>query len=600
MEVFSLIIYIISICLIIYFIWKNNKEQKKITDNLNKMLEESERKKGLLLNNLPIVMYRCEYDENWTMKYLSSGCNKLTGYYPEQFLDNNEIVFKSITAKEYIENLDEKWKEVVKSKGVLKEEYEIITATGERRWVWENGQGVYDDNGNLIEIEGIILDITERKENELRLKYLTEHNNLTGIANRISFEEFYNGKKLDKKDKAIMMINIHKFGLINKVFGYKFADDLIKNISKSLIELENDNLKLFHISIDRFIFYINDYKTKEDLINIYKKVIANINLRIMEKTIDFNIGIIEVKNDEYIELEELLKNLSIAAENSSMGERFSYCFFDKEMEYKLKREIKIKESLEKSIYDPDDKNLFMVYQPIVDIKKNEIYGFEALARYKHDELGYISPIEFIAIAEESQLIHQLGLKIMELAFKFANEIVKRGNENIRISFNVSAAQLLADDFLNDINRLLKKTGARPINLKMELTETVFADNYQEINRKLNEIKALGIIVAIDDFGTGYSSLSREEFLNVDCIKIDKYFADNLLVENVEKSIISDIISMARKKGHYVIAEGIEHKYQRDYLLENNCDMIQGYYFSKPVEANIALKMIDNYKDFFNI
>lgn len=550
------------------------------------------------MENLPIVMYRCKYDESWTMKYLSKGCYELTGYYPEQFFNNNELEFKSITVEKYKDYLDEKWEEVVKEKGVLREEYEITTASGEKKWVWENGQPVYDSNGNVVELEGILFDITERKKNELRLKYLTEHNHLTGIANRISFEEFYNNEKLNKKDKAIMMINVHNFGVINKILGYKYADNLIKNISQSLLELENNTMRLFHISIDRFIFYISDYKDKEELITIYKEVISKINLRIMEKTIDFNVGIIEINKNDLINTEELLKNLSIAAESENMGERFSYCFFDKEMEEKLNREVKVKKALERSICDSEDENLFMVYQPIIDIKKNGIYGFEALARYKDEELGYVPPIEFISIAEEYQLIHQLGLRIMELSFKFANKLVQQGYKNITISFNVSPAQLLADDFLNDIKGLLNKTGANPKNLNMELTETVFVDNYQEINRRLNEIKDLGMRVAIDDFGTGYSSLSREEFLNVDCIKIDKYFSDNLLVENIDKSIISDIISMARKKGHYVIAEGVEHEYQKDYLMQNNCDMIQGYYFSKPVSESLAMEMLSNHKAFF--
>lgn len=590
-----LFICIIIVSIIIYCKFKKSKIELY---NLSKRLKESERRKGLILDKLPIFIYRCKYDENWTVKYLSDGCYNLTGYYPEQFLDNKELPFKSITAEEYISHLDNKWEEVVKNKGLLKEEYEIITASGEKKWVWENGQAVYDSSGNVIELEGILLDITERKKNELRLKHLTEHNHLTGVANRISFEEFYNNEKLNKKDKAIMMINVHNFGVINKILGYKYADNLIKNISQSLLELENNTMKLFHISIDRFIFYISDYKDKEELITIYKEVISKINLRIMEKTIDFNVGIIEINKNDLINTEELLKNLSIAAESENMGERFSYCFFDKEMEEKLNREVKVKKALERSICDSEDENLFMVYQPIIDIKKNGIYGFEALARYKDEELGYVPPIEFISIAEEYQLIHQLGLRIMELSFKFANKLVQQGYKNITISFNVSPAQLLADDFLNDIKGLLNKTGANPKNLNMELTETVFVDNYQEINRKLNEIKALGMRVAIDDFGTGYSSLSREEVLNVDCIKIDKYFSDNLLIENIDKSIISDIISMARKKGHYVIAEGVEHGYQKDYLIQNNCDMIQGYYFSKPVSESIAMEMVYNHKAFF--
>lgn len=396
-----------------------------------------------------------------------------------------------------------------------------------------------------------------------------------------------------------MMINIHRFNVINKILGYKYADKLIKGIAEGLLELENDNFKLFHIGIDKFIFYINDYKNRDELIDIYLKIINKINSRIMEKSVCFKIGIMEINEYDFSNTEEVLKNLSIATENANMVERFSYCFFDEEIKKSIDRKLKIKEVLEKTVCDNEDENLFIMYQPIIDIKNNEVYGFEALARYNHDEMGYVPPDEFISIAEEYQLIYQVGLKVMELSFEFANKVVKQGYENVTISFNVSAAQLLVEDFLNDIKRSLHKTGANPRNLNMELTETVFVDNYQEINKKLNEIKELGIRVAIDDFGKGYSSLAREEVLNVDCIKIDKYFSDNLSMENTDKSIISDIISMARKKGHYVIAEGVEHEYQKNYLIENNCDMIQGYYFSKPISEDLAIEMLANNKVFFD-
>lgn len=596
METLFFISCIMIILLILYF--KAKKYETEIA-NLEKKAKEIKRRKGLVLGNLPIIIYSCAYDKSWTMKYLSDGCYKLTGYYSEQFLDNNELEFKSIIVDKYVDYLDAKWEEAIKTKGVLREEYEIITVSGEKKWVWENGQAKYDSSGNVVALEGIIVDITDRKKNEFKLKYLTEHNYLTGVSNLVNFEQFYNKEKLSEKTKAIMMINIHKFNVINKIFGYKHADELIKSIAQGLLELENDNFKLFHIGIDKFIFYINDYNNRDELIDIYVKIITNIKLNIMEKTLYFKIGIMEINKNSFNNTEELLKNLSIATENANMVERFNYCFFDEEIKKSIDREIKIKQALEKTVCDNDDENLFIMYQPIIDIKKNKVYGFEALARYNHDEMGYVPPDEFISIAEEYQLIYQVGLKVMELSFEFANKIVEEGYENVTISFNVSAAQLLVDDFLNDIKRALYKTGANPRNLNMELTETVYVDNYQEINKKLNEIKELGIRVAIDDFGTGYSSLAREEVLNVDCIKIDKYFSDNLSIENIDKSIISDIISMARKKGQYVIAEGVEHEYQKNYLIENNCDMIQGYYFSKPISEDLAIEMLANSKVFFD-
>ena len=182
METVGFVICIMIILLILYF--KVKRYEKEIS-NLEKRAKEIKRRKGLVLENLPIIIYSCDYDKSWTMKYLSDGCYKLTGYYSEQFLDNNELEFKSIIVDKYVDYLDAKWEEAIKTKGVLREEYEIITVSGEKKWVWENGQAKYDSI----------------KKNEFKLKYLTEHNYLTGVSNLVNFEQFYNKEKLSEKTK---------------------------------------------------------------------------------------------------------------------------------------------------------------------------------------------------------------------------------------------------------------------------------------------------------------------------------------------------------------------------------------------------------------
>jgi EAL domain-containing protein (putative c-di-GMP-specific phosphodiesterase class I) len=149
--------------------------------------------------------------------------------------------------------------------------------------------------------------------------------------------------------------------------------------------------------------------------------------------------------------------------------------------------------------------------------------------------------------------------------------------------------------LTELIELVEETGVDPRNLNIEITESVFSDNYHEINEKLDKIKLMGMKIAIDDFGTGYSSLARERELNVNCLKIDKYFIDKLTRINPKDAITGDVISMAHKLGHYVVAEGVEHEMQKKYLLEHSCDMMQGYLFSKPVDKEVAIDMLKNCK-----
>lgn len=180
---------------------------------------------------------------------------------------------------------------------------------------------------------------------------------------------------------------------------------------------------------------------------------------------------------------------------------------------------------------------------------------------------------------------------MREAFRFLKQMHAKGFEDTMIAINISAVQLLRDDFLPDLTALIAETGVAPVSICIEITESYFSDNYDEINEKLSRIKNIGVTVAIDDFGIGYSSLARERELNVNCLKIDKYFVEKLLRYDIEETITADIISMAHKLGHCVIAEGVEEEKQKKYLLDNNCDYLQGYLFSRPLSAEKALKLL---------
>jgi EAL domain-containing protein (putative c-di-GMP-specific phosphodiesterase class I) len=177
------------------------------------------------------------------------------------------------------------------------------------------------------------------------------------------------------------------------------------------------------------------------------------------------------------------------------------------------------------------------------------------------------------------------------ALSFSNKLKENGYDSVSVSINISATQLLRDDFIKYLLAMIDEKQVNPENIGLEITETVFASNYQEINSILGELKDLGIKIAIDDFGTGYSSLARERELNITCIKIDKYFINKLMLLKDEEAITGDIIAMAHRLGHSVIAEGVEHERQRQYLLKYGCDRIQGYLISKPLSESAALDLL---------
>ena len=264
------------------------------------------------------------------------------------------------------------------------------------------------------------------------------------------------------------------------------------------------------------------------------------------------------------------------------------------MEAKIIREEDIKREIAQIVDDENKQGIFLLYQPILDLKSNKIQAFEALARLKSEKFGLISPLEFIPIAEKTKLIIPLGQKIIMEALQFLQKLQMNGYATINISINVSAIELLQEDFVDNLLKIISEKQVTPERIGLELTESIFSSDYEEINNILGRLRKMGIHISIDDFGTGYSSLARESELSIDCLKIDKYFIDKLLEIQPEQAVIKEIISMAHKMGHSVIAEGVEYETQKQYLLANNCDKIQGYLIGKPSDEEEAVKLLEKY------
>ena len=241
--------------------------------------------------------------------------------------------------------------------------------------------------------------------------------------------------------------------------------------------------------------------------------------------------------------------------------------------------------------NPIEDSLYLEYQPIVDAKTNKIWAIEALSRMKIETLGVVSPAQFIPIAEKTKLIVPLGERIIGKSLAFHKEIAKKTKDKILISINISPIQVLSEGFVGQVEKLIVNSGVDPKSVIFEITETAVALNFVKINSILKQLKELGILIALDDFGTGYSSLHRGSELGIDFIKIDKTFIDQLLLV-ARQSITADIISMAHKVGHKVIAEGVEYVEQQIYLAEHRCDYLQGYLVSEPLKEQDFLNFIE--------
>ncbi|MBP7344526.1 MAG: EAL domain-containing protein [Clostridia bacterium] len=577
---------------------ENNKYHLCIIEDISKRkliernLLESERSKSLLLDNIPGMIYRCRYDRDWTMLFISQGCKELTGYSPESLIDNTDRSYNDLIAPKYREFIWEKWSLVLPAKQKFIYEYEIITASGQIKWVYEQGQGIYDELDNVVALEGLVIDITDRKKHEERIKYINEHDPLTGLFNQKFLIETFS-KDLARRDnsfKALIVIHIRRYSLMLTAYGYSYCESVTKDIAMHLAKISDDSHMLYQLTMDRFAIYVRNFHNKNELMKLCDRIVEILGYNIALKSYGAWVGA-DIFNEKDNDIQTVLKNATMAATSANSINPFGYSFYDVDMESNIMRQENIKDILA-AICDNTRRDSFhLEYQPIIS-RDGSIHAFEALARINDKTLGNISPVEFIAIAEKRHLIVELGRIILDEACGFIKELQDKGWHDVSVSVNISAIQVLRDDFLTDLKYAINKNAISPEKLILEITESVFAENLEVINNQLAKAQILGIRSAIDDFGTGYSSLSREREIAADIIKIDKFFLDQFLTKDEKELITSDIINLAHKLGQKAVAEGIEHQSQLEYLKRNNCDYYQGYLFSKPVVAKKAIELLE--------
>jgi len=569
---------------------------------LKKQLDEQTLSFDMLFDQAPVgvaISYNCDpQSSDETMVRINPGFEQITGRTKEELVN---LGWAKIThpddVQEDIENFRKLQAGEIKNYSMEKR---FIKPDGSVVWVSMIVAALSPIGRNILNHICIIQDISERKQIEMERKYISEHDRWTGLYNRdylVSLLE--NDTKLKKNSKkALIGIDLSMVQLLTVNYGFQYTQNLIKKAAEALSQHCTDNRLLFHTRENRFAFYLFDYQDKNELVNFSYVIAETLESLLVTERIGGGIGIIEIEpNQNEVDVELLLRRLLITAERTFnlSGKDFEICFYDEEVEALVNRERDIVEAL--NVVAADDyanDDLFLQYQPIIDLHTNTIWGFEALARLRTEKLGPVSPAEFIPIAEKTKLILPIGEKVIAKAFRFINRLKEHGHNEISVSINISAMQLLHPDFPSRLFEWMNLMQINPYNVGIEITESVFASDFEHINNILEILGNAGLHIAIDDFGIGYSSLTRVNELRVDCIKIDKHFLDKLLNTDLNKAITSDIISMSHKMGHYTVAEGVEHDIQMQYLKEHGCDRVQGYLISKPLDEEDAIRFLETY------
>ena len=416
--------------------------------------------------------------------------------------------------------------------------------------------------------------------NNKKQKQLFEYAYIDPVTNKGNIYYFRkNGQeKLEKEEKInkyIAVLDINKFKMINKAYGYKTGDNILLGIGEEISKLLGEESLVCRYSNDYFAMLF-DYK--EDIYNLLNKMVKNIeNLKIgsIVYNLSVNIGIYKL-TDEDKNISELMDK-AIIAHSVSKGDVFDkFHIYDKKIEKEMEKESQIEHEMNKALKNKEFK---VYYQPKINAKEETLYGAEALVRWEHDG-KMIPPNEFIPLFEKNKFILKLDIYIFEQVcsdMKMWKE--KLGKEPV-ISVNVSREHFLDEHFLEKYMMIAAKYGVDTSKIDLEITESATIEAGIDIIEIMNKMKRLGFIISIDDFGTGYSSLSAIQDMPADILKIDKSFVDR--IGKNENNIIDYILNIAKELKLTTIAEGVETKEQREYLLEKGCDIIQGYYYAKPM------------------
>ena len=442
-------------------------------------------------------------------------------------------------------------------------------------------------------VVGFIIYYAYRKDkSNYKIAYF---DNLTGLPNRSYLKEHlesvYNEKPASYS--ALIAVNCKNLSLIISTYGYAFGDKIVKQLAEKLSERIDQNDRLYRFSSDRFVIMVDFKKTIQYQMELAKDIIRTfkqpITIENAQQFVSIEIGIVELDGHQK-EVSQIFQEASITL--SYLREKnLQIGMYNAQMEAYVKNEDFIEHVIRRAIRKSSEVNMKMVYQPLVSMKANEVVGFEALLRVSTDTGLTISPQAIINVAEKRQLIFELGHQILFEVSHFIKRMSDAGIKDKHVAVNISGLQILREEFVDAVHRIIQTVGIDPHSLEFEITESVLLDNLDIVNQKLNQISQLGISIALDDFGTGYSSLSRIRDMNLDIVKIDKYFIDRIETLSYDQLITGDIISMSHKLGLIVVAEGVETKKQWDYLKETKCDVVQGYYFSKPLDEEDAFALL---------
>ena len=433
------------------------------------------------------------------------------------------------------------------------------------------------------------------RSNYDHIEFLAYHDTLTNLPNKLAFLDYVNAvlvsSSKDHHLHAVYFVDLDNFKTVNDTLGHEYGDSLLVKTAQILTSVLGTDGMLARAGGDEFLLFRENIPCKEDAVNFASRII-----NIFKNPLDLNGEIVYVSMSIGISMYPengiasniLIKNSDIAMYKSKDTGKNKFTLFDTKMEEELSRNTLIIEILRNAI---DNNEIYIQYQPLMELKSNNVIGFEALMRIHNERLGHITPKEFIPIAEESGLIIELSSWLLREACTFNKNIIDLGATPRPVSVNISSVQINRPGFMNVLSNILEETQLPPRYLELEITESTLVSSLMDATKMLSNLQELGVRVSLDDFGTGYSSLNYLTKMPIDTLKIDKSFIDNICNSSKDSFIAESIIQLAHSLDIKVVAEGVEQEEQLMLLRAQRCDIVQGFVYSPPLHPSALIDVI---------
>jgi diguanylate cyclase (GGDEF)-like protein/PAS domain S-box-containing protein len=501
-----------------------------------------------------------------------------------------------LTGKDFWDLVHPDFQHLVKGKGrsrprgveaPARREFKILRRDGEERWL-DFSAGAIEYGGRPAAL-GIAFDVTERKRAEEQIKELAYHDALTGLPNRLLFNDRLSVAVAQAHRSAsrlaVLFLDLDRFKVINDSLGHSLGDRLLQEVAERLQAGVRHGDTVARLGGDEFILLLPGIGRAEDAAKVAEKILETlkfpIRLEERELFVTASVGISLYPEDGF-DVESLIKNADTAMYRAKEQGRDNFQLYTHAMNETAVERLGLESSLRKAL---PGGQLVLHYQPLLDLITGKVAGVEALLRWNHPERGLVPPAEFLNIAEITSLIVPMGPWTLRTACARARAWQEQGHPSLTVAVNLSARQFQQPDLVTQVKRALDDTGLTPSSLDLEITETHAMQNAEATIMTLRELKRLGVRISIDDFGIGYSSLSYLKRLPIDTLKIDQSFVRDITTDPDDAAIATAVIALAHTLKLQVVAEGVETQEQLEFLAARHCDRMQGYLFSRPLPAD---------------